>query len=128
MAYSPEHRPGPDAASLLPDGSVPVTDNAPPLPDELARTLAGLGPAGTAPATRGDRVSRLRPAGLGLAAAALVLALVFLGQNTDGVDITFLWADTRVPFALALVAAGLAGAVIARSVSLLRMTTRRRRR
>ena len=95
-------------------------DAAPPLPDELAQTLAGLGPAGEAPSRRGAGARRSEPGGprpaIWAGAAALVLLLVFALQNTGGVEIGFLWMRGRVPLALALLLAGIAGVVIARAV------------
>ncbi|GGQ78431.1 DUF1049 domain-containing protein [Couchioplanes azureus] len=128
MAYSPENRPVPEAPHLLPDGAAAHADHAPPLPDELARTLAGLGPAGAAPAPRGASGTRSRPLALGLVGTVLLLALVFLVQNTGGVEIGFLWAQGRIPLAVALLAAGMAGAAISRAVAAARVTPRRRRR
>ncbi|MFI7599049.1 lipopolysaccharide assembly protein LapA domain-containing protein [Actinoplanes sp. NPDC049681] len=139
MAYPSENRPspGPDALPPFPDGSAPPTEPALPLPDELARTLAGLGPAGEAPAARGGAASGARARALRLAlwsaAAMLLLFVVFIAQNTDGVRVGFLWMEGRVPLALALVVAGTAGAAIATAVFTarivhLRGTARRRRR
>ena len=109
-------------------------DAAPPLPDELAQTLAGLGPAGEAPPRRGAGTRRsgpgLAPPAVWVGAAALLLLFVFVVQNTGGVEIGFLWMHGRVPLALALLLAGIAGAVIARAVgtasSRLRRPARRR--
>ncbi|ROP29661.1 LapA family protein [Couchioplanes caeruleus] len=126
MAYSPENRPVPEAHHLLPDGATAHADHAPPLPDELARTLAGLGPAGAAPSSRGTAGTRSRPLVLGLVGAALLFVLVFLVQNTGGVEIGFLWAQGRIPLAVALLAAGMAGAALARAVAAARVPRRRR--
>ncbi|MEV6598417.1 hypothetical protein AB0M36_16290 [Actinoplanes sp. NPDC051346] len=120
MAYSPEN-------PLVPDGAASHADNAPPLPDELARTLAGLGPAGVAPASRGASVTRSRPLALGLAGAALLVVLVLLVQNTGGVEISFLWARGHIPLTVALIAAGIAGAAMTRVVASVRGLKPRRR-
>jgi uncharacterized integral membrane protein len=52
--------------------------------------------------------------------------IVFVAQNTGGVEIGFLWMRGRVPLALALIVAGIAGVVIARAVTQLRRPARRR--
>ncbi|MEV4708896.1 LapA family protein [Actinoplanes sp. NPDC049316] len=111
MAYPSEQWPVPPAD---PDRK---TDAAPPLPDELAQTLAGLGPAGEAPARRpGTRRPGARPA-VWAGALALMLLIVFVAQNTGGVEIGFLWMRGQVSLALALILAGVAGVVIARAVT-----------
>ncbi|MGA5304417.1 LapA family protein [Nucisporomicrobium flavum] len=127
MAYPSEQWPVPHAD---PDRT---TDAAPPLPDELAQTLAGLGPAGEAPARRaGNRrpgAGAARPA-VWAGAVALLVVIVFVAQNTGGVDIAFLWMHGRVSLALALIVAGIAGAVIGRALAValrrLRRPARRR--
>ncbi|OJF12709.1 hypothetical protein BG844_19225 [Couchioplanes caeruleus subsp. caeruleus] len=58
--------------------------------------------------------------------AALLFVLVFLVQNTGGVEIGFLWAQGRIPLAVALLAAGMAGAALARAVAAARVPRRRR--
>ncbi|MEV8509469.1 lipopolysaccharide assembly protein LapA domain-containing protein [Actinoplanes sp. NPDC051475] len=122
MAYPSENRPspGPDALPPLPDGAASPTESALPLPDELARTLAGLGPAGEAPAARGRATAGARTRALRLAiwsaAAMLLLLVLFIAQNTGGAQVGFLWMQGRMPLALALVVAGAAGAAIATAV------------
>ncbi|BCJ51639.1 membrane protein [Actinoplanes sp. NBRC 14428] len=135
MAYPSENRPTQPSVPPLPDPEGPPAETAPPLPDELARTLAGLGPAGEAPP--GPAVPRTRASMLWVAAwpavALLILLIVFVAQNTGGVPISFLWMDGRIPLALALLLAGVAGAVIAMAVAgariaQLRRLVRKRRR
>ena len=128
MAYPSDEWPLPQADR----GRKP--DAAPPLPDELAQTLAGLGPAGEAPSHRGAGARRSAPGGappaVWVGAAALVLLLVLLVQNTGGIDIGFLWMRGRVSLALALLMAVIAGVVISRAAvaasSHLRKPARRR--
>jgi uncharacterized integral membrane protein len=104
--------------------------DAPPLPDELAQTLAGLEPAGTAPARRvgGSPLTKTSAVWLGVWAGVfvLILTIVFVAQNTSGVRISFLWMDGRIPLALALLIAGVAGAVIAMAVASARIIQLRR--
>ena len=94
MAYPPENRPA------------PASDAIHPLPDELAQTLAGLDPPGDAPAKRGEKPPHTRTGavwfGVWAGAAALIVLIVFVAQNTGNVRINFLWMDGLIPLALAL--------------------------
>ncbi|MEV4643185.1 lipopolysaccharide assembly protein LapA domain-containing protein [Actinoplanes sp. NPDC049548] len=139
MAYPSENRPSPGAEALPPltESADAPAEPALPLPDELARTLAGLGPAGEAPAVRGGPAAGARTRALRLAlwsaAAMLLLFAVLAAQNTGGVRVGFLWMDGRIPLALALLVAAVAGAAIATAVFTarivhLRGSARRRRR
>jgi uncharacterized integral membrane protein len=118
MAYPPENRPA------------PASDAIPPLPDELAQTLAGLDPPGDAPAKRGEKPPHTRTGavwfGVWAGAAALIVLIVFVAQNTGNVRINFLWMDGLIPLALALLIAGVAGAVIAMAVASARILQLRR--
>jgi len=118
MAYPSEHDPFPaHDPSRKPD--------SPPLPDELAQTLAGLEPAGEAPARPNPRVPRTRTSavwfGVWAGVAALILLIVFVAQNTGGMQISFLWMEGQIPIALALLIAGVAGALIAMAVASVRI-------
>ncbi|MFI5936967.1 lipopolysaccharide assembly LapA domain-containing protein [Actinoplanes sp. NPDC051494] len=119
MAYPSDHDP-----LLVPDAN--RKPDAPPLPDELAQTLAGLEPAGEAPPVRStQRVPRTRTSavwfGVWAGVAALILLIIFVAQNTGRMQISFLWMDGRIPIALALLIAGVAGAVIAMAVASVRI-------
>jgi uncharacterized integral membrane protein len=118
MAYPPENRPA------------PASDAIHPLPDELAQTLAGLEPPGDAPAKRGEKPPHTRTGaiwfGVWAGAAALIVLIVFVAQNTGNVRINFLWMDGLIPLALALLIAGVAGAVIAMAVASARILQLRR--
>lgn len=118
MAYPPENRPA------------PASDAIHPLPDELAQTLAGLDPPGDAPAKRGEKPPHTRTGavwfGVWAGAAALIVLIVFVAQNTGNVRINFLWMDGQIPLALALLIAGVAGAVIAMAVASARILQLRR--
>ncbi|WP_082771894.1 lipopolysaccharide assembly LapA domain-containing protein [Actinoplanes sp. TFC3] len=104
--------------------------DSPPLPDELARTLAGLEPAGEAPARRGAHATVSRTGavwyGIWAGVVVLILTIIFVAQNTGGVQISFLWMQGRIPLALALLIAGVAGAVVAMSVASARILQLRR--
>lgn len=58
--------------------------------------------------------------------AALILLIIFVAQNTASVEITFLGLEGRISLALALLIAGVAGAVIAMAVGALRIIQLRR--
>ncbi|WP_305789094.1 lipopolysaccharide assembly protein LapA domain-containing protein [Symbioplanes lichenis] len=123
MSYTSEQEPFP-----APDPT--RKPDSPPLPDELAQTLAGLGPAGDAPAARKAQVPWTRTsavwAGVWAGVAVLVLLIIFVAQNTGGARISFLWMEGQIPLALALLIAGVAGAVIAMAVAAARIIQLRR--
>ena len=54
------------------------------------------------------------------------MLIVFVAQNTGNVRINFLWMDGLIPLALALLIAGVAGAVIAMAVAAARILQLRR--
>lgn len=125
MALPSEHEPFPTP----PDPNRKPA--SPPLPDELAQTLAGLEPAGEAPATPAKRdipLTRTGAAWWGIWAgvAILILLIIFVAQNTAAVQITFLWMEGQIPAALALLIAGVAGAIIAMAVAAARILQLRR--
>jgi uncharacterized integral membrane protein len=60
------------------------------------------------------------------AAAALVVLIVFMLQNTRSVEVTFLWMHGNVPLALALLIAGVGVAVLAMAVGAARIGQLRR--
>jgi uncharacterized integral membrane protein len=82
-------------------------------------------PAPQAPAPRrahlNTRISGIR---MGLIAGIAVLAVVmiFVIQNADAVSISFLGAHLRVPLAVALVLAAIAGALIMTAAGTARIT------
>jgi putative membrane protein len=82
------------------------------------------------PATVGKprMFTRISAAWLGVWAGVVVVVLliIFIGQNTAGVRIRFLWLDGTIPTALALLIAGVGGAVIAMAVSAARIVQLRR--
>jgi uncharacterized integral membrane protein len=65
---------------------------------------------------------------LGVWAGVLVviLLIIFVAQNTAGVEINFLWMSGRISLALAMLIAGVAGAIIAMAVAAARIIQLRR--
>jgi len=82
----------------------------------------------TEPARRQRRVTRLGSAHAGLIAAAvvLVLLLVFILENAHSVNVGFLGAHLRLPLAVALLLAGVGGALLVGAVGAARITQLRR--
>jgi uncharacterized integral membrane protein len=72
--------------------------------------------------------TRISAAWLGVwaGAVAVILLIVFIGQNTAKVPINFLWLHGLIPTALALLIAGVGGAVVAMSVAAARIVQLRR--
>jgi uncharacterized integral membrane protein len=56
----------------------------------------------------------------------VILLIIFIGQNTAKVPIHFLWLDGLIPTALALLIAGVGGAIIATAVAAARIVQPRR--
>lgn len=75
---------------------------------------------------RGSRTSGLWFAVVG-SAIILVLLIVFIAQNTDPVDVTFLGWEGETPLAVALLIASVAGLVLAAVAGTLRIWQLRRR-
>jgi len=120
MAHPSENRP-----------FTPTGDTPPPLPPELAGTLAGLEGAGEAPSHREPvKVPRTRTSavwfGVWAGAFALILLIIFVAQNTGNVRLSFLWFDGQIPLALAMLIAGVCGAFIAMAVAAVRIIQLRR--
>jgi uncharacterized integral membrane protein len=113
--------PGPEPVYHDP-GSIPTTEVEPiPAPGTTAPPIS---PASTAP----RMFTRISAAWLGVWAGILVviLLIVFIAQNTAGVRIRFLWLDGVIPTALALLIAGVGGAIIAMAVAAARIIQLRR--
>jgi len=81
-----------------------------------------------APARPGTRTSRLGSvhAGLIVAAAVLVVLLVFILENAHSVDVGFLGAHLRLPLAVALLLAGVGGALLVGAIGAARIAQLRR--
>lgn len=84
--------------------------------------------ARAATARRERRVTRLGSihAGLVIAAAVLVLLLVFILENSHSVNVAFLGAHLRLPLAVALLLAGVGGALLVGAIGAARITQLRR--
>jgi uncharacterized integral membrane protein len=111
-ASSPYHEPA----------SIPTTEVEPiPAP---GTTTPPVPPAPTAP----RMFTRISAAWIGVWAGIVVviLLIVFIAQNTAGVRIRFLWMDGTIPTALALLIAGVGGAIIAMAVAAARIIQLRR--
>jgi uncharacterized integral membrane protein len=106
----------------------PAEDAPPPLPPELAGTLAGLEGAGEAPARRRPaKAPKARTGAVWAGVVGLLLLLLLVAQNTGDVRLSFLWWDGRIPGVLALLIAAACGALIATAVASVRTVKRRRR-
>jgi uncharacterized integral membrane protein len=111
--------PGPGSFDLAssdlasPDLAPPSSDFAPPA-DPARRA--------SVPRTRAGAVWF----GVWAGVVALILLIIFVAQNTSGVEITFLWMHGRIPLALGLLIAGVCGAVIAMAVAAVRIIQLRR--
>jgi uncharacterized integral membrane protein len=110
-------------------------DLVPPAASELSSpdlVPPDLQPAGDASTVRREtvRVPRTRTSavwfGVWAGAAALILLIIFVAQNTASVAISFLWLDGRIPIALALLIAGLCGALVAMAIAAARIIQLRR--
>ena len=104
--------------------SIPTTEVEPiPTPGTTAPPVP-VPPAPTAP----RMFTRISAAWLGVWAGIVVviLLIVFIAQNTAGVRIRFLWMDGTIPTALALLIAGVGGAIIAMAVAAARIVQLRR--
>jgi uncharacterized integral membrane protein len=64
--------------------------------------------------------------GVWAGAFALIVLIVFVAQNTSAVQISFLWLDGQISLALALLIAGVAGALVAMAVAAARIIQLRR--
>ncbi|HET6529651.1 MAG TPA: lipopolysaccharide assembly protein LapA domain-containing protein [Actinoplanes sp.] len=104
------------------DERIPESDPPPPPPV----------PAGTDPDRTGDapRIAPTRTStvwmGVWAGVVALILLIIFIGQNTASVEIAFFALEGRIPLALALLIAGVAGAIIAMAVAAMRILQLRR--
>jgi uncharacterized integral membrane protein len=64
--------------------------------------------------------------GIWAGVAALILLIIFVAQNTRAVEVSFLWMHGQISLALALLIAGVGGAVIAMAVAAVRIVQLRR--
>lgn len=75
---------------------------------------------------RGSRTSGLWT-GLALISVLLILLIVFIAQNTDSVQVAFLGWQGEAPLSVALLAAAVAGLLLAVTAGSLRILQLRRR-
>lgn len=101
------------------------TDQPAPPPGEAGKRSAKSS-ASTRDPLRGSRTSGVWVAMVGVA-VLLILLLIFIVQNTQDVQITFLGWEGRAPLAVALLAATVTGMVIAIVSASLRMLQVRHR-
>jgi uncharacterized integral membrane protein len=106
----------PDTAATPPEE--PAADTAPDRSDQPA--APGKDPL------RGSRTSGLWT-GLVLISVLLILLIIFIAQNTDPVGIAFLGWEGEAPLAVALLAATVAGLLLAVTAGSLRILQLRRR-
>jgi uncharacterized integral membrane protein len=127
------------APDLPPAGSSGSSDLLPPAsPDRLQPASPDLLPSASPdllpPAGTEKRVrvrvpwTRVSAAWLGIwtGAVALILLIIFVAQNTANVRIDFLWMSGSVSLAVALLVAGVGGALIAMAVAAARIIQLRR--
>jgi uncharacterized integral membrane protein len=125
LSQPPDSPEGPYAGSepiYHEPASIPTTEVEPiPAPGTTAPPVS---PAPLAP----RMFTRISAAWLGVWAGILVviLLIIFIAQNTAGVRIRFLWLDGVIPTALALLIAGVGGAIIAMAVAAARIVQLRR--
>jgi uncharacterized integral membrane protein len=100
----------------------PADSTATPAPQP---TPEPSGTASTGPVS-GTRTSAAW-LGVCLAAVLLVVLIVFLLQNTNSVEVSFLWMHGRLPLAIALLIAGVGAALLTMIVGVARITQLRRR-
>lgn len=107
------------------NGSTPAEPAATMPPQAVAEAAE---PPATTPGRPAAR-TRTSAAWLGicLAAAVLVVLIVFMLQNTGSVEVTFLWMDGSLPLAIALLIAGVGAALLTLMVGVARITQLRRR-
>jgi uncharacterized integral membrane protein len=114
-----------------PDRELPLPGppaKEPPPVEELPPPAPPVEESPPPPAPAGTGFTRISAAWLGVWAGLVVviLLIIFIGQNTAKVQITFLWMHGLIPTALALLIAGVGGAVVAMAVAAARIVQLRR--
>jgi uncharacterized integral membrane protein len=101
---------------------------SPPTPSPPAPSPPAPSPP-AASSTRKAPFSRISAAWLGIciAAATLVVLIVFMLQNTGNVEVTFLWMQGSLPLAMALLIAAVGAAILTMTAGTARITQLRRR-
>jgi uncharacterized integral membrane protein len=120
-------------ASIEPTGAPPpayVESQGETAPPADVEPLGGMPPRAPPVKVAPVKVPRTRMGaiwvGVWAGVAALILLIIFVGQNTASVEINFLWMSGRIPLALALLIAGVCGAIIAMAVAAARIVQLRR--
>lgn len=106
-------------APIAPD--IVTDDSTTAAGEPQAGRTTGTGP----PAPRSSRIGRVH-AGLVVAAAVLVLLLVFILENAHSVSVGFFGAHLRVPLAVALLLSGVGGALLVGAIGAARIAQLRR--
>jgi uncharacterized integral membrane protein len=127
MTTPAEDRPEPVYRDPVP---IPTTE-VEPIPAPGTTTPPDPAPPSSpppAPPAKPRMFTRISAAWLGVWAGILVviLLIIFIAQNTAGVRIRFLWMDGVISTALALLIAGVGGAIIAMAVASARIVQLRR--
>ncbi|MEU4239990.1 lipopolysaccharide assembly protein LapA domain-containing protein [Actinoplanes sp. NPDC026619] len=117
MTLSPEERPERE-----------LPPQPPTTPADLPLPVDGTGGEIAPPPGVRQPFTRVRAAWVGVWAGIVVviLLIIFIGQNTAPVDVHFLWLDGQIPTALALLIAGVGGAIIAVAAGAARIVQLRR--
>src|SRR4051812_45900321 len=125
---APADGPAPrEGTPALPVGEDPAEPTGPAEPTRPVQPTGPVEPAGRLRPARGPR-TRISAAWIGVWAGVVVviLLIIFIGQNTAKVRLNFLWMDGLIPVALALLIAGVAGAIVAMAVAAARIIQLRR--
>lgn len=112
----------PETAASTPEK--PAADTTPETPGKAGKPEHAS--ASTKDPLRGSRTSGLWT-GLVLISVLLILLIIFIAQNTDPVGIAFLGWEGEAPLAVALLAATVAGLLLAVTAGSLRILQLRRR-
>ena len=119
LLQHPSHPPVDPASPPVDTASPPVDASPPTASDDVVAS----------PTPR--RVPRTRAGaawfGICIAAATLVVLIVFMLQNTRSVEVNFLWMHGNLPLALGLLIAGVGTAIVVMVIGAFRMTQLRRR-
>jgi uncharacterized integral membrane protein len=142
MTTEPQPTPTPAATPVPPPATGPQTPQAEPAPSEQAQAnQARTQPAGQAPRPAAPlphhRIKRTRTSGVwvavGFFAILLLFLLIFILQNGQSVEISYLGAHGHIPLGVALLLSAVCGVLLvvlagAARISQLRATARRHRR
>jgi uncharacterized integral membrane protein len=110
----------------------PLTSESQPSSYQPSEPSSFQPPLAEPPATTEDRAraNRTRTGavwiGVWAGVVVLILLIIFIAQNTAAVEISFFALEGQIPLALAMLIAGVAGAIIAMAVAGLRILQLRR--